>query len=88
VRPLLVRTDDDIDDQNAQAYHGRETTTTNEARPAVWGSRLGERRWTQRERRRRVASRVRSRPRTAGRTRVLRARTEAAVANDPMRCRT
>jgi len=86
-RPFTVN-NSGIDARNGQAYHGRETTTTNEARPAVRGSRSRERRWTQRPRRGRIPSRVRSRPGAAGRTRVLRAGTEAANANDSMRCET
>jgi hypothetical protein len=42
VRSLPLRTDDDIDDQNAQAYHGRKTTTPNGTRPAELGSRSCE----------------------------------------------
>ena len=52
------------------------------------GSRSREGQRTQHQRRGRVASRVRSRPGAAGRTRVLRAGTEAAIANDSMRCKT
>ena len=77
-----------IDARNGQAYHGRKTTTTNGTRPAALGSRSGEGQRAQWQQRRRVASRVRSCPGAAGRTRVLRAGTEAAIANDSMRCRT
>ncbi len=86
-RPLTVN-NSTIDARNGQAYHGRKTTTTNGTRRAVSRSCSRERQRKQRQRRGCVASRVRSRPGAAGRTRVLRAGTEAAVANDPMRCRT
>jgi hypothetical protein len=86
-RPLTVN-NSGIDARNGQAYHGRKTTTTNGTRPAVSRSCSREGQRKQRQRRGCVASRVRSRPGAAGRTRVPRAGTEAAVANDPMRCRT
>jgi hypothetical protein len=39
VRPFPLRTDDDIADQNGQAYHGRKTTTPN----ATWSAESGAR---------------------------------------------
>jgi hypothetical protein len=44
VRPFSVRKNDHIDAQNGHAYHGRQTTLTNETRPAVLGSTSCERR--------------------------------------------
>jgi hypothetical protein len=86
VRPFsLVRTTT-IDHHNGQAYHGRETTT-NETRPETLCQRSCEGGGKRPHRCRRVASRVRSRLGQAGGTRVLRARSEAAIANDSMRCR-
>ena len=55
---------------------------TNGTRPAVLGSRSCEGQRTQQQWRGRVASRVRSCPGAAGRTRVLRAGTEAAIASE------
>ncbi|MBA3887640.1 MAG: DUF5615 family PIN-like protein [Acidobacteria bacterium] len=66
--------------------HGRTTTTTNGTRAAVFGSCSGE--GQQRQRRGWIASRVRSRAGAAGRTRMFRARTEAAIPADSMRDRT
>jgi len=86
-RPFTVN-NRGIDARNGQAYHGRQTTLTNETRPASLGSRSCEGQREHRERRGRVASRVRSCSGAAGRTRVLRVGTEAAIANDSMRCKT
>jgi hypothetical protein len=88
VRPLPPRTNEDIDAQNGQAYHGRKTTTPNGTRPAELGSRSCQGQRTGWQRRRFVASRVRSCPGEAGSTRVLRAGAESARANDSMRCKT
>ena len=74
-----------IDARNGQAYHGRQRTLTNETRPASLGSRSCEEQREHRERRGRVASRVRSCPGAASRTRVLRVGTEAAASIDSMR---
>jgi hypothetical protein len=71
--PISLRKNDDIDAQNGQAYHGRWTTIANGRRPTVPGSRPCEKQWTLWHWRGRIASRVRSRPGAAGRTRVLRA---------------
>ena len=75
-----------IDARNGQAYHGRKTIATNGTRPASLDSRSGERQRVQWQQHRRVASRVRSGPGAAGRTRVLRVGVEAAAANDSVRC--
>lgn len=48
-----------IDARNGQAYHGRKTTTTNGARPALARSRASEGQRARRQQRRRLASRVR-----------------------------
>ena len=82
--PITVN-NNGIDARNEQAYHGRKTTTTNGTRPAVSRSCSREGQRKQRQRRGRIASRVRSRPGAAGRTRVLRVGTEAAASIDSMR---
>jgi hypothetical protein len=74
-----------IDARNGQAYHGRKTTTTNEARPAVLDSCASEEHLTRRQRRRRFAASVRPRAGAAGPPRVLRAGTEASIATGSMR---
>ena len=74
-----------IDARNGQAYHGRKTIATNGTRPAALGSRPGEGQRAEERRRRRLASCVRSCAGAAGRTRVLRAGTEAAIARSSMR---
>ena len=86
-RPFTVN-NSGIDARNGQAYHGRKTTTTNGTQPAMARSHAGEEQRTCRQRRRRFTPCVRPRAGAAGRTRVLRAGTEAAAANDPMRCKT
>ena len=82
--PITVN-NNGIDARNGQAYHGRKTTTTNGTRPAVARSRAGKGCRTGRSRRRCFAPCVRSRACAPGRTRVLRARTEAAIAGSSMR---
>ena len=74
-----------IDARNGQAYHGRKTTTTNEARPAVLDSCAGEEHRTRRQRRRRITPCVRPRAGAPGRTRVLRPRSEASIARSSMK---
>lgn len=86
-RPLTVN-NSGIDGRNGQAYHGRKTTTPNGTRPAELGSRSCEGHRAQHQWSGRVASRVRSRPGAASRKRMLRTGTEAAVANNSMRCST
>jgi hypothetical protein len=83
-RPFTVNSSG-IDARNGQAYHGRKTTTTNEARPAVLDSCAGEEHRTRRQRRRRFTASVRPRAGAAGRPRVLRAGTEASIAGSSMR---
>jgi hypothetical protein len=83
-RPFTVN-NSRIDARNGQAYHGRKTTTTNETRPRTVGSRAGEEYRTRRQRRRRFTPCVRPRAGAASRPRVLRARTEAAIARSSMR---
>jgi len=88
VHPFHCENSHDIDAGNGQAYHGQLTTITNGSEPTVSRSRSGEGQRTQRQQRGHLTSRVRSCPGTASRTRVLRDGDEAAIANDPMRCRT
>jgi len=76
-----------IDARNGQAYHGRKTIATNGARPAAVGSRASEGQWAEERQRRQFASCVRPCPGAAGRTRVLRAGTEAAIVWNPVRCK-
>jgi hypothetical protein len=83
-RPFTVN-NSGIDGRNGQAYHGRKTTTTNEARPTVLGSRPRENQRRQRHTRRRCSARARSRFGEAGRARVLRTGDEAATVRNSVR---
>jgi len=83
-RPFTVN-NSGIDARNGQAYHGRQTIATKGAPTTTLGTRATEEPHRQCRRGRRCPSRVRSGARAPGRTRVLRARTEASIARSSMK---